>query len=106
MKFNPIYIENNQSRLEALFMPVTLDSKQRKNILDTTSNTIEEILKNVSSFNTQYKERTGEENIELVKVEGYFRKIKDQFKEVIQKQPYVISKAPEDIPVIISRLVF
>jgi hypothetical protein len=45
--------------------------------LDTTSNTIEEILKNVSNFNTQYKERTNEENTELVKVEGYFRNIKD-----------------------------
>ena len=32
--------------------------------------------------------------------------IKDQFSKVIEKQPYVISKAPEDIPLIISRLVF
>ena len=58
-------------------MPVTLDSKQRKNILDSTRNTIEEILKNVINFNKAYKERAGEPNAELLKFQSQFQKIKD-----------------------------
>ena len=67
-------------------MPVTLDSKQRKNILDTTRSTIDEILKNVQNFNVAYKERTnGEENTELLKFQKSFQMIKDKFGEVIEK---------------------
>lgn len=50
-RFRPAYIENHNDQLEALFMPVTLDTDARKNIIEACRSTISDIMNAVKELN-------------------------------------------------------
>jgi len=59
LRSKPMIIDTSQKELEALLLPVTLDSKQRKTIIASTKSTMDDIMKIVQNTSAKYETKTG-----------------------------------------------